>query len=146
MTMKFVYDDGGRAAAGFKGVAAGDCVCRAIAIATGDPYQEVYEDLIAWGKRERTTGKHSHPRTGIFPKTTRRYLAARGWVWHPMMQIGQGCTVHLDERELPTNQRLIVQLSRHVVAVIYSAVHDLTNPDRDGNRCVYGYWTREEEG
>src|SRR5262245_46562233 len=29
----FVYDDGGRAAAGFKGKA-GDCVCRAIALAT----------------------------------------------------------------------------------------------------------------
>jgi hypothetical protein len=31
--MKFNYNDGGREAAGFKGFT-GDCVCRAIAIAT----------------------------------------------------------------------------------------------------------------
>jgi hypothetical protein len=42
--MKFVYNDGGRAAAGYKGNA-GDCACRAIAIATGKPYQEVYNAL-----------------------------------------------------------------------------------------------------
>lgn len=33
--MTFVYDDGGRSAAGFKGKT-GDCVTRAIAIATGN--------------------------------------------------------------------------------------------------------------
>lgn len=44
--MGFVYDDGGRGAAGFKG-AAGDCVTRALAIATGKPYLEVYDDLHA---------------------------------------------------------------------------------------------------
>jgi hypothetical protein len=45
--MKIVIDDGGRAAAGFKG-SAGDCVCRAIAIASGRHYKEVY-DRIAEG-------------------------------------------------------------------------------------------------
>jgi hypothetical protein len=38
--MTFVHDDGGRVAAGFKGHA-GDCVVRAIAIATGIPYRQV---------------------------------------------------------------------------------------------------------
>jgi hypothetical protein len=33
--MTFVYDDGGRSAAGFKGKT-GDCVTRAIAIGTGN--------------------------------------------------------------------------------------------------------------
>ena len=42
--MEFIYDDGGRAAAGFKGKT-GDCVTRAIAIATGRPYREVYDRL-----------------------------------------------------------------------------------------------------
>jgi hypothetical protein len=37
-------NDGGRAAAGFKGQA-GDCVVISIAIATGMPYQKVYDDL-----------------------------------------------------------------------------------------------------
>jgi hypothetical protein len=44
--MTFKFNDGGRAAAGFKGKAV-DCVCRAIAIATGKPYAEVYSELSA---------------------------------------------------------------------------------------------------
>ena len=40
----YKYNDGGRADAGYKGKA-GDCVVRAIAIATGLPYQEVYDGL-----------------------------------------------------------------------------------------------------
>ncbi len=44
MKMKFQYNDGGRAAAGYKG-RAGDCVCRSIAIVTEMPYQEVYDAL-----------------------------------------------------------------------------------------------------
>ena len=38
--MEYIHDDGGRVAAGYKGKT-GDCVTRAIAIATGKPYQEV---------------------------------------------------------------------------------------------------------
>lgn len=34
----FIFNDGGRAAAGFRGKA-GDCVCRAIAIAAERPYR-----------------------------------------------------------------------------------------------------------
>ena len=41
---KFVYNDGGRKEAGRKGHA-GDCVTRAICIATGLPYMEVYNRL-----------------------------------------------------------------------------------------------------
>jgi hypothetical protein len=42
--ISWVYNDGGREAAGYKG-AAGDCVVRAIAIATGKSYQEVYNAI-----------------------------------------------------------------------------------------------------
>ena len=42
--LELKIDDGGRAAAGFKGKA-GDCVVRSISIATGIKYAEVYEDL-----------------------------------------------------------------------------------------------------
>ncbi len=40
----FIYDDGGRVAAGFKG-STGDCCVRAVAIATGRPYQEIYDAI-----------------------------------------------------------------------------------------------------
>ncbi len=42
--MRFRYNDGGREAAGYNGHV-GDCVTRAIAIASGVPYQEIYDAL-----------------------------------------------------------------------------------------------------
>ena len=42
--LELKINDGGRAAAGYKGQA-GDCVVRSIAIATGMPYQKIYDDL-----------------------------------------------------------------------------------------------------
>ena len=51
--MDFVFHDGGRAAAGYKGKT-GDCVARSIAIATGKPYQEVYEALNQLAQAERS--------------------------------------------------------------------------------------------
>jgi hypothetical protein len=44
LAQKFIYDDGGRSAVGFKGNT-GDCVTRAISIATGKSYKEVYNAL-----------------------------------------------------------------------------------------------------
>lgn len=48
--MKFTFNDGGRKEAGFKGET-GDCVTRAIAIATEKPYQEVYDNLFALARK-----------------------------------------------------------------------------------------------
>jgi hypothetical protein len=140
--MKFVCDDGGRAAAGYRG-GAGDCVTRAIAIATGKPYQEVYDALNALGATERT-GKRkrgkSSARGGVYKDTTRKYLETLGWKFTPTMQIGQGCKVHLRADELPPG-RLIVSVSKHVTAVINGVIHDTHDPSRDGTRCVYGYFS-----
>ena len=47
--MKFVVDDGGREQAGYKG-STSDCVVRAISIAGGRPYQEVYDSINELGK------------------------------------------------------------------------------------------------
>ncbi len=144
VAMPFIYADGGRAAAGFKGETR-DCVTRAIAIATGQDYQAVYDDLNALAKaRGEST---SSARTGVQKPTTRAYMASLGWAWVPCMGIGTGCTVHLAPGELPMG-RLVVQCSRHVVAVIDGVVHDTHNPSRGGTRCVYGYWSinRKEQG
>ena len=138
--MKYLYNDGGRAAAGYKGKA-GDCVTRAIAIA-GKPYQEVYDALNALavgerkGKRKRST---SSARTGVYRTTYQRYLQSIGWKWKPTLQIGSGCKVHLRAGELPSG-RLIVSLSRHLIAVIDGVIHDLDDPSRAGTRCVYGFF------
>jgi hypothetical protein len=142
--MTFQINDGGRAAAGFRGET-GDCVCRAIAIAAELPYAEVYVALNEAALRERPRvgrRKRSSARTGIQIPTIRRYLTSIGWRWVPTMQIGSGCKVHLRANELPSG-RLIVSVSRHVVAVIDGVVHDTHDPTREGMRCVYGYYTRE---
>jgi hypothetical protein len=154
--MTWTYDDGGRAAAGFKGDA-GDCVTRAIAIATGRPYAGVYDMMWAGlrshastyndkvAKRIRRGGgrRGTTPRNGVSKKVSRVYLEALGWTWVPTMAIGSGCTVHLRADELPSG-RLIVAVSRHLVAVIDGVIHDTHDCSRGGTRCVYGYWHREK--
>jgi hypothetical protein len=143
--MKFQYNDGGRAAAGYKG-AARDCACRAIAIATGLPYQAIYDRLNELGKCERT-GRRKTGRTtargGAYSATVRKCMQSLGWRWVPTMKIGQGCRVHLRAGELPAG-RLVVVVSKHLLAVIDGVIHDTFEDSRDGTRCVYGYFTKGE--
>ena len=134
--MRWVYDDGGRADAGFRGDA-GDCVTRAIAIATGMAYREVYDDL---ADREAQLGRPRSARNGVSPKAYKPYLAELGAIWTPTMRIGSGTTVHLRESELPWEPWLIVRLSKHLVAVRQGVVFDTHDPTREGTRAVYGYW------
>jgi len=141
--MKLNYNDGGRQAAGYKGQA-GDCVVRAIAIATEKPYQEIYNAINEMGKAEHITKKKrdkSTARDGVYKQTERRYLQSIGWKWTPTMFIGQGCKVHLRSDELPSG-RIIAVVSRHTVAVIDGVINDLNDPSRGGTRCVYGYYQK----
>lgn len=152
--MDFVYDDGGRAEAGFKGNA-GDCVCRSIAIATGRPYREIYEKL------SRETGSQRPGKRGKRPASARNginvkrkwfgdYMRSLGFEWVPTMKVGHGCKVRLLREELPMG-RLVVSVSRHYTAVIDGVIHDTHDPTRAtvvtengvarlAHRCVYGYW------
>ena len=152
--MRFQYNDGGRQAAGYKGNT-GDCVTRAIAIATGKPYQEVYDALNELGRSEHT-GKRkrgkSSARNGVYKATYHKYLVSLGWQWTPTMHIGSGCKVHLIDGELPGG-RLIVSVSKHLTSVIDGVINDTFDPQRStiftengiqriAGRCVYGYWTK----
>ena len=157
--MQFIHNDGGRAAAGFKG-SAGDCVTRAVAIASGLPYAEVYKTLAA-GTGVQRAGKRgkraASARSGVnvSRKWFKDYMVSLGFKWTPTMFIGQGCKVHLREDELPAAGRLVVSVSRHYTAVIDGAIHDTHDPQRlafgedsdktdiHGTRCVYGYWSKE---
>lgn len=138
----WIYDDGGRADAGFRGYA-GDCVCRAISIATGLPYLEVYDAINEEAAKERLTRgnrRRSSARNGVTKRTIRRLLESMGWQWTPTMHIGSGCVVHLRADELPPG-RLIVSVSKHLVAVIDGVIHDNHDCSRGGTRCVYGYFS-----
>ena len=143
-------DDGGRAAAGYKGHA-GDCVVRSIAIVTKLPYQQIYNDLFKANEEFRTTSKtklainlkqkNDTPRTGTHRVVLKKYLKKLGWNWTPTMFIGQGCKVHLKKNELP-NGTLIVSCSKHITVVKDGILHDTYDCTRNGTRCVYGYWTK----
>jgi len=85
--MNWVYDDGGRKAAGFQGKA-GDCVARSIAIATRLPYRQVYALLNEQAGCERLTrGRRSSARKGVFRRTCQRVLESLGWRRVPTMKI-----------------------------------------------------------
>ena len=136
--MDWVYDDGGRSAY-FKADKVGDCVCRAIAIATEQDYKKVYDELAAMNKER---GKKKSARNGIFKEDHRAYMLKHGWRWVPTMKFGQGCKVHMRESELPEG-RLVVSLSKHLTAVIDGVCHDTYDPSRGGTRCVYGYYVKD---
>lgn len=152
MSVGFQYNDGGRKAAGFKGDT-GDCVTRAIAIATGLPYADVYAAMAEGNANQRAARgsrynhakmrrrrDHSGERTArqginVKRKWFRDYMAALGWKWVPTMRIGSGCTVHLSADELPPG-RLIVSVSKHYTTMIDGVIHDTYDPRREV------HWTR----
>jgi hypothetical protein len=146
--MRWLYNDGGRWDAGYRPRHAGDCVCRAIAIATERPYREVYEELFAeigWspgGRGRKDADGLVHRRAHNEDALLRRYLAQRGWGWTPTRRMDTGCTtVRLQSYELPLG-RLIVSVSRHLVAVIDGVINDTGDCSRYGTRRVYGYFAK----
>ena len=122
--MKWVYDDGGRFEAGHS-YHVKDCVCRALSIITGCPYREVQRELKALdpvGSR----GRDAYP----------QYLASRGFVFFP---VPDGEVVHLRAEELPPG-RLVVQIKKHLVAVINGVLHDTFDSSANGTVRVEGYY------
>ena len=130
--MRFSYNDGGRAKY-FSASKVGDCVTRAIAIATDTDYKDVYNkitDIVGYT-----------PRNGVRKTDTKKVMKAFGGVWHACMTIGSGCKVHLADNEIPMRGRIVCSVSKHVCAVIDGVINDTYDASRDGGRCVYGYWT-----
>ncbi len=146
--MKLVVTDGGRAAAGFKGIT-GDCVVRSIAIASGRPYREVYDAITKLAKGEKFAKKKgcqkrgSIASDGVWRETYERYLKSIGAKWIPLVTVGSSKTVRLRASDLP-NGRIICSLKRHLVAVVDGVLHDLDDCSREGTRRVYGYYKIKE--
>jgi len=155
--MKWINDDGGRSSAGYKGQT-GDCVTRAIAIASKRPYAEIYDALAdGTGNERKSKGRTARNGIHVRRKWFKEYMEQIGFKWTPTMGIGTGCRVHLHDGELPMG-RLVVAVSKHYTAVIDGVIHDTHDPQREthllksgpdgvsipngiARRCVYGYWT-----
>jgi hypothetical protein len=125
-------------------------VPRAIAIATGKPYREVYAALAAetheyvrkwprskvagWIRRSRN-GRGFDPSYGVFSKIHDRYLSRLGWEFTPT----KDRRVRLRADELPRG-RIIVKVNRHLVAAIDGVIHDAFDSGGAGCRPVLGYY------
>jgi hypothetical protein len=145
--MKYKYNDGGRAKAGYKGTS-GDCVVRSIAIVSGVPYQDIYDKINILAKDERITKrrkKQSNSANGVYKITAAKLLKSLGFTWVPTMFIGSGCNVHLRAGEVPMKGNIIVRLSGHFCAVIDGVIHDTFDCSRGGTRCVYGYFIKQSK-
>jgi hypothetical protein len=129
--LTFNENDGGRAAY-FTAKGVGDCVTRAVAIATGKDYKQVYDEIT------RLVGYT--PRDGVRHCHTKKVMAHFGGSWHPLMEVGKGCRNHLRAGEIPMHGRIVCNVSKHVCAVIDGVLNDTYDCSREGNRCVYGYW------
>lgn len=130
----FIWNDGGRFAAGYVGLA-GDCVSRAIAIGTGLNYRAVYQEL---GERAKKT-----PRDGVPAKIGGEFLMQRGWQEHPgdfrlfeyfscKGQIGVFYLIQEDRK------------NPHFTTVIDDTVYDTWNPAED-EYFVDRYWLAPAE-
>ncbi len=132
--MDFIWDDGGRAASGYVGLS-GDCVTRAIAIATGACYRDVYEKL---GKASEKS-----PRDGVHTEAAAVYLAERDW------RRTLGLERPFFVEDLPPGI-VIVHLARaneraqHFCTLIDHVVHDTWDPSDDDDYIVKSYWNSTE--
>lgn len=160
--MEFNYNDGGRSKY-FKADNVGDCVTRAIAIATGKDYLEIYNRLNEMAKRESTKRhrghKRSQARNGVFKETWKRYLKEIGWVHHSTCEVGsRNEKLKFVDGALPQKGRIIVQLSKHLTCLVDGVINDTYDCSRkeyydresgdlmvNEERCVYGYWTAPTE-
>lgn len=130
---------------GYTGKVTGNCVARSIAIAADLPYEQVCADIKAQAKIVKAaTGRkvEANPNNGVERAVYEPYLKSLGFRWVPTMRVGQGCTTHLTDGEIP-NGRIIARLSKHLCAVIDGVINDTFDPQRDGTRCVYGYFMKE---
>ena len=124
--MKWVYNDGGRFAAGYQ-YHVNDCVCRALSIVTERPYREVQRTLKTLDA-VNPRGRSGYP----------QYLTLLGFEWFPCTDI-----VHFSADELPQG-RIVVQIKEHLAAVINGVLHDTYDCSRNGTAPgtvpIKGYW------
>ena len=118
--LRYQYSDGGRESAGFKG-RAGDCVTRAMAIATGKPYRECYRALAKANKVY--TGVRS-ARNGVRKEAYVKVFSDAGMVQIPInWPVGRGPKPTLTQaaKKFPT---CIVTTAKHMIAIKDGVLRD----------------------
>lgn len=137
--MKYFNTDGGRLDAGFKGNS-GDCVVRAIAIATNEPYIRVRRGL-AELYSEMTGGFHRSAANGVGVETAHAWLSNLGWE--------TVITKKSYLSDIPRKGIYIAALSNHYVAVVNGVIHDswdssVSMKTKCGSPVMKGYYQKAE--
>lgn len=146
---KWVVDDGGREAEGLPPVledSRGDCVVRAIAIATGLGYRNV-KDLVngigraspAWydSPYRRGTQLHREADDGVSIEVCRRVLENElRWTRHYPDWPSRRFVL----RRFPMG-RVVVSCRRHLAAVVDGRLHDTWDSTKGQRALILSYWT-----
>jgi hypothetical protein len=143
LKMKYIKSDGARAAAGFDGKAR-DCVCRAIAIASGRDYRTIWNDLAtATAKQSGGIKRKASADHGINTqrKWFKDYMKRLGFRWLPTRK----SKIKFCVADIPAHGRLVVMLSRHSAAVLDGSYHDADDYSGKGRRWVAGYYLFEKK-
>lgn len=138
----FTPDDGGRHAAGFRG-STGDCVVRAIAIASELPYAYIYATLAAGNAAQRPSRYDTRKRGAGIRSCRAGICARRAWFKRQMQEWGFRWTplrARLRHADLPAHGRLVIELDTHLCAVIDGVLRDTHDCSIFGTRRTYGYW------
>lgn len=157
MELDFNHNDGGRAKY-FKG-STGDCVTRAIAIATNIDYKIVYDDLFLANKeyiskrnnkisralRNRHNGLS--PRSGIFKDIYTKYLTDLGWKYVSLIKFGSKERTKLDQ--LTHFDNIIITINKHLMCMQKGVLQDISDfrfsywEERKSIRTANGYFIKE---
>jgi hypothetical protein len=134
----WVHSDGGRAAAGYKGDAP-DCVTRAIALATGKPYKEVYDSINELVRRASGgTLRKAGAARGVPSYLVGRYMAEVGWEYVPLRDATYAHPALLQPGVI------VVDAPRHLACVVDGVLYDTFDsahsPVRRKARKIQGYY------
>ena len=127
----FIYNDGGRKAAGYKGLAS-DCGARAMSIALGMGYQAAYDHIAHANQKHH--GKKS-ARNGVDKYIYANVLSVFNWVWKPAPKF-EGRKARCSDMPPGT---VIARQAGHFVAVVNGVPQDTWDCS---DKMVYGYWVK----
>lgn len=121
-----------------KGKCIGDCVVRAIALATGDGWDDTYKALCQLGFKMKAMPNDKE----VYAK----YLELNGWVkhkqprkWDNTKYTGKEWCEKLRDEE--NYKPMIAHIGgHHIVCIIEYKVHDIWDSTRG---CIGNYWTKE---
>lgn len=120
--LDYTFNDGGRSR--YREGSAGDCVTRAISIATGIDYDKVWRALKQLGCKSPDEGCHK--------RVWSKYLKTLGFKWVSCK--GRGRT---NQEHVPTQGVVILRQRRHLCAVVDGTLHDTHETH---NKSITGYY------